>query len=538
MSTLIESPNKIVDIYAYRRFYEKFLELCNQLSEAERNAAYADRCLKDTYFLLRYVCDMPFMDHPYIYERCAFVDDIEFNRGGLDNWLFLWFREGFKSTIVNKGKNIQHILRNPEHSTLILSNTSDANKGAKMFLSTIKQEFQKNRKLQTLFPDILYANPEREADMWSLDRGLVVKRKTNRKEPTIFAAGLVDGQPTKVHCEWLCYDDVVTEDSVATQHMMEKTTKAMELSFALGQNVLGGGGKFFCGTRYDYADTYGTMIERGIYKVDLIPWHTGDNLTPRIHTKAKIEELKMSMSRYVFGCQLALNPIKSEEQQIDISAMQTYDKRHEEWDCVLLVDPAGEGKSKRNHDPDYTAICVVGRDYLGNMYLVDAVYDRIGIRDKIRIIFEMVAKYKVNKIWYEKVGMAGDLGALKNAQVDHGVYFGINEYIPQRFGEKKKRIVNTLEPLIRLGRLKFPAELYYYDTKGNRVNIMEMLKKEFSLMNKTEGHDDLADCLAQLGDVPIYGNPKQKSPDVPYVHKHRNPKMKEEKIHSPYTTYL
>ena len=57
-------------------------------------------------------------------------------------------------------------------------------------------ELEGNDTLKSWFPDVLYENPFRESPKWSEDDGIVVKRKTNPKEATVEAWGLVDGQPT------------------------------------------------------------------------------------------------------------------------------------------------------------------------------------------------------------------------------------------------------------------------------------------------------------------------------------------------------
>ena len=98
----------------HRAFYDALLKKAEDMPPKEARDMYRHFCLTDTYFLLRYACNMTFMDMPYAYEQCKLADEIEHDQGGLNDSLFLWFREGFKSTILNIGKNIQHILKNPE----------------------------------------------------------------------------------------------------------------------------------------------------------------------------------------------------------------------------------------------------------------------------------------------------------------------------------------------------------------------------------------------------------------------------------------
>src|SRR5690606_16861901 len=107
-----------------------------------------------------------------------------------DGFLDLWAREHYKSTIITFGLTVQDILRShgadledpPELTIGIFSHTRPI---AKSFLRQIKQEFEGNSKLKALFPDVLYANPHRDSPKWSEDDGIVVKRKSNRREATV-----------------------------------------------------------------------------------------------------------------------------------------------------------------------------------------------------------------------------------------------------------------------------------------------------------------------------------------------------------------
>jgi hypothetical protein len=58
----------------------------------------------------------------------------------------------------------------------------------------------------------------------------------------------------------MVYDDVVTGESVSTPDMIAKVTTAWERSLALSTE---GGRVRYIGTRWHYADTYRTILERG-----------------------------------------------------------------------------------------------------------------------------------------------------------------------------------------------------------------------------------------------------------------------------------
>ena len=67
---------------------------------------------------------------------------------------------------------------------------------AKAFLAQIQRELEGNERLRRMFPDVLYDDPQNEAPSWSLDAGLIVRRRSNPPVATVEAHGLVDGQPT------------------------------------------------------------------------------------------------------------------------------------------------------------------------------------------------------------------------------------------------------------------------------------------------------------------------------------------------------
>lgn len=291
--------------------------ICNKLTREQSNSIYADvlksengtdlrqLCREDLFFLLSIGFKRKDVDCSWLYERCREVEREP------DGMLDLWSREFYKSTIITYALSIQDILKDPNVTIGIFSHTRPIAKG---FLSQIKRELEDNAFLQGLFPEILYSEPRRLATSWSLDNGLIVKRSTNPKEPTISAFGLVDGQPTSKHFSILVYDDVVTKESVSNPDQIKNVTDSWALSLNLGAK---GGKVRYIGTRYHFNDTYRHIIER-------------EAARPRIHTATKngqwpgepvflslkeLEKKRREMGPYVFclgkGTKVMLSDFKN-----------------------------------------------------------------------------------------------------------------------------------------------------------------------------------------------------------------------------------
>lgn len=249
-------------------------------------------CREDLFFLLAVALKRGDTNRDWLFDRIREVE------ARPDGHLDAWAREHYKSTIITYALTIRDILIDPNVTIGIFSHTRPI---AKKFLSQIKDELEKNNFLKGLYPDILYAAPHKEADSWSLDNGITVKRSANPKEKTIEAWGLVDGQPIGAHFSLLVYDDVVTRESVTTPEQIEKTNEALALSFNLGAH---GGKRRFIGTRYHFADTYRMVEERAI-AIPRIYAATEDGTPegkPVFLTAESLAEKRMSMGPYVFAC--------------------------------------------------------------------------------------------------------------------------------------------------------------------------------------------------------------------------------------------
>lgn len=139
---------------------KQYNELLNEAKKANSvQECVRELCKKDLFFLMTKVLGREDMERQWLLDRCTEVQQTP--NGCLD----LWFREAGKSSIITFGLTIQDILNDPNITVGIFSYNRPT---AKAFLWQIKREFESNDGLKSLFPEVLWTNPNAEAPRWSL----------------------------------------------------------------------------------------------------------------------------------------------------------------------------------------------------------------------------------------------------------------------------------------------------------------------------------------------------------------------------------
>lgn len=441
----------------------------------------------DRFFLLTHLLRRPDMVHPWLYDRCREVEREP------DGYLDLWAREHGKSTIITFAGCVQDILRDPDVTIGIFSHTRPI---AKAFLSQVKREFEGNDNLKRLYNDVLYERPEKESPCWSLDNGIVVKRKSNPKEATIEAWGLVDGQPTSKHFAKLVYDDVVTKESVTTPEMMQKTTEAMELSYNLGAR---GGAKRCIGTRYHFNDSYRVLMERGTFKPRIYA-ATKDGTVdgePVLLTREELAIKRRDQGPYTFGCQQLQNPVADSSQGFREDWLKYHDGlKLQGLNVYLLFDPAGS----KNKKSDYTAAWAVGLGPDENLYVLDMVRDRFNLTQRAKLVMDWHKKYKpvrADGVRYEKYGLMADIEHIQSIQKAVNYRFEITEVggtLPKN--DRIKRLI----PYFEQGRVYLPRTLWYTGSDGKTTDLVQdFIEQEYKAF-PVPIHDDMLDALARIAE--------------------------------------
>ena len=446
----VEALREIVRPIVQTCAFERLSYVWEEIEREHGNDGVRALCLEDRYFLLTVVCGRVDAKHPWLYARCREVE------ASPDGHIDLWAREHYKSTLITFAGSIQEILRDPNITIGIFSHTAPI---AKKFLGQIKEELERNKRLIGLFPDVLWDKPEAQSPLWSVEKGLKVKRTSNPKEATVEAWGLVDGQPVSAHFSILIYDDVVTLASVSTPEQVEKTTAAWALSDNLGaRDGSGRLRKWIVGTRYTFGDTYQWMLDRGVANPRLYP-ATDDGTVkgaPVYLTQEAWDEKIKHQPSAILAAQMLQNPAAGTSAMFQKEWLRFSDIRPATLNVYILCDPAGS----RKKGSDNTAIAVLGLDAGWNKWLLDGFHHKMGLQERWMRIRELRKRWKSEPgvqhvfVGYERYGMQSDIEYFTERMEIERDAFEITELAwPLEGSGSKKDRIQRLEPDHRAGKI-------------------------------------------------------------------------------------
>jgi predicted phage terminase large subunit-like protein len=445
---------------------------------------------EDLFYLLVYILNRKDMLHPWVYERAREV------QAWPDGYLDLWAREHYKSTISTFGLNIQCILNNPEITIGIFSHTRDV---AKAFLRQIMQEFETNDDLKFLYPDVLWRDPRSQAPRWSENNGIVVKRKGNPKEATIEAWGVVDSQPTSKHFDVLDYDDLVTLDTVSGREAATKIrtcTDAWATSLNLGRR---GGAVRYKGSKYHAVDPYQEILRRGSAKERRYPATTNGKPDgePVLMSREENAKKRRDMGPYVYGCQMLLDPKADSTMGFKREWLRFWKGSHyDSLTKIIIVDPA----SKKKKSSDFTAMWVLGLGADGNWYVIDLVYDKLSLRDRVGSVMTLHREYRPIFVGYEEYGLQADIEAVEWEQDRQTYHFDIT---PLGGKLHKDDRIRRLQPLFEQHRIYLLEQRIRPNWESQQVDVMKLFVEDEYEHFPVGAHDDALDALSRIEDEEV-----------------------------------
>ncbi|QUO26154.1 terminase family protein [Burkholderia cenocepacia] len=160
----------------------------------------------------------------------------------------------------------------------------------------------------------------------------------------------------------------------------------------------------------------------------------------------------------------------------------------------LLVDPARTQKKTS----DFTAMAVVGLHVDENYYLLDAVYDRLRLAERPKLLMELHRKWKPISTGYKKTGHEQELEYIEERQNRENYRFPV---VPLAESGSKEARIERLAPDFEAGRWWLPGTLWKADNEGVARDLIAQFTNEEFMTFPAGRHDDMLDCLSSIKDI-------------------------------------
>lgn len=455
---------------------------------------------QDLWFFVYFVMKNPLANHPFIVNACK---EIEKETG---DSLQVWARDHLKTTIISIARSCQKVFINPESRIGIFSATRPL---AVKIQNVIKKLFE-DPFLLRCYPDILYADPYKDAEKWSEspEGGLVVQRKGFFKEPTISSWGLVEGMPTGYHFSDIIYDDIVTQD-LQSPEIMQKVKDNFDMSENLTSR---GGQRTVVGTFYRHDDPL-------VYIMDKRDPITNEPMF-KLSKKAATEDgtlngaavfspesdlaKKRAGNLYFFYCQQLLNPTPRGLERLNPNHLDIVSKRDlpERLYRFMFIDGSGDVGRRVDRKADAWALGVVGvepvRDEIGlsNIYILDLMIEEMDLIEAQTQAVEMYSRNgRILKLGIEKVGMSTT-----------EIHIAAALRAKKRFVSVKQGNLQILKPGGRSKEYRIESALAW-PLKNGKIHILDTVPNAYVERLKLEmekfpvWHDDGLDGLSYVYDM-------------------------------------
>lgn len=478
--------------YDYERIFRDIAD-----GKLDEKATFRTLILNDLWFIVYFVLAIPVANKPFVVQACQDVED-----GPKSETLDIWAREHFKSSIITIAETIQYTLKEPEGATCIFSYARPV---SKKFLFEIKETLENNNTLKGCFPDVLWQHPQKEAPVWSLDDGLIVRRSGIRREPNVYAAGLVEGMPTGMHYPRMIFDDIVTEDIGSSNDVMEKVKMKFDSAMNLGTD---GGTHRVIGTYYDHLDPLVYIGEKkDIYDKDKSAYllrlkpatHDGSmSGKPVFLSQKRLDFLKGTKT---FNCQQLLDPTPAGVRRLEGKMLLDIEPQFvpKELYKFLLVDPAGDDKDGTG---DAWAIMCVG---------VEPKTDEIGT-SRVFILDASISPFRESEATEEIVRMYMRNGMILQVGIEKVGLSTTELHVANALREKGRNISIINKTLVLLkpagrNKVKRIESALAWPLSNSKIYISTDVPDVYRQRLRSEmdkfpaWHDDGLDALSYLYDI-------------------------------------
>lgn len=232
----------------------------------------------------------------------------------------------------------------------------------------------------------------------------------------------------------------------------------------------------------------------------------GDLLHSERMGHEEIEREKIAIGSYAFAGQYQQTPSPEGGGEFRKEWIQFYEGvlDHSKMNKYIFIDPANSKK----RGSDYTAAIVLGVHDDGNLYVLDMIRDKLDVRERENLVFDLHKKYNPLCVYYEKYGMQADIDYLKKAQEEKNYRFKLQEVGGSLNKEDR---IRRLIPYFFDNKIYLPRQLYKTNYENKVIDVTDEFIHQEYVAFPVGLHDDLLDALARLADVKLIYPSKNRS---------------------------
>lgn len=352
-------------------------------------------------------------------------------------------RGHLKSSCATIAHPLWRICRDP-NLPVVIYNEKENNASA--FLRAIRGTVENSIIFQVLFEDVLppgigpkaKARGQTMPKSWKwTDTELDFQRtRWSKPESSLMAFGVGSAAAGR-HWPYIIMDDLISEDAQKSPTLMAKACEFVDNVLQLGDPPLESNFLIIC-TPWGYADCYAHALRKygyALYRRRALEGDDGHVIFPEKFTRESLLALHKS-SPSLFMAQYMCTPRPGEEQAFefawlrwcriagdvariesssfdptlnpaDVEDEPTRDVHLSTMEKTILLDPIpGEEPERRKEPGCRHGLVVVGIDYWGRRYVLDAVANRMSPPDIIALLFEKMAEWECYRVGIEKVAFS------------------------------------------------------------------------------------------------------------------------------------
>jgi hypothetical protein len=419
--------------------------------------------------------------------------------------LILCSRGFLKSSICTVGHSIQWNINYPNVRILISSGTGDQ---VNKFMSGILQHYRFNDVFRWLFPEFV---PWGKVDKFGSGAGMTCMARTAILNEHTFSTTSIGSAVAGGHFDVEKHDDVVNEENVRTPDSILTVNQHLTMTAPLLERREGKPGwTDYIGTRYDYTDAYGKVLdgekklpyERRTYAIVFEPAWTGrwgtDTAKSQWESRLSLQELKniendplqgpnMLASQYGLIPRPSKSGLIEDRREIIWTPRKVLNELYATLRLHVTVDLHGmapQTAANKHADNDYTAITLAGFSREGHCYIISIYHGRPTPFEVIEYLFFLYHQHpRIIDIKVQVDHIFNTLAPfLQRAQTQRQRFLPI---VPLKVNNQvsKKNKIRGLQPWFKSGTISFAED------------IVPRFHLEEEILRFPRFHDDILDTV-------------------------------------------